>query len=472
MNTGNFIARLLCMAVLFIRLLTGGADYLKLVNEYPLGCYRPAPSCYRVRLDNSIPLSCLDDRLLDNRDRGFRTEVYLTLGSGKGYPASGSTAYDTLRGQIGLYGEDRFRVIQTYIYLIEYVDRPLDALAFSQLTDYLAYIDSLGYQCLLRFAYEYDASAGIGPATDWIVAHAAQLKGWFTQNLALVNRVVFAVQLGMIGLWGEGHTSVYPHDAGIVTAAVADMVPENIYLMCRHPRLLPDIGTPYYGRYGLHDDFLVGISHPWGMLDFDHPQYKRMLNRCNYFINDGEMPWGSDNTVEAIDPVLFLRQCVGYSLTTLSITHNYKETAGANYELNQYKSVKLSKSLLLREKFPFNPRFLDENGEISVFTYLQYHLGYLLCASNMKYKNGKLEFMLTNFGMAAPFEYELVIYGDGTPYPTAFDPLDLIKFSQQKYCVAIGEHRRVGIALVHRRSGQTIKLANDIPYENGINWIV
>ena len=82
------------------------------------------------------------------------------------------------------------------------------------------------------------------------------------------------------------------------------------------------------------------------MLDFDHPQYKRMLNRCNYFINDGEMPWGSDNTVEAIDPVLFLRQCVGYSLTTLSITHNYKENAGANHELNQYKSVKLSKSLL------------------------------------------------------------------------------------------------------------------------------
>ena len=83
-------------------------------------------------------------------------------------------------------------------------------------------------------------------------------------------------------------------------------------------------------------------------------------------------------------------------------------------------------------------------------------------------------FMLTNYGFAAPYGYELKIYVDGNIVnPTASqDCNDLVQFSQQIYTVpyTCGE---ISIAIVNKRDpSDCIRLLNDIPFTDGRNVIL
>lgn len=429
--------------------------------------YDAVPNEFGIDIVDNLGLSIDGEQMLNNPDRGFRTETYITLGSGKAYPPSSEDAYYKLNREIDRYLDDDPKIIQVYVYLIEFYNKELPESALKQMTDYFTYLKDKGFRALLRFAYEYDGDMKIGPTTNRIISHTEQLKVWFDKNIDLVNDTIYTVQLGMIGLWGEGHNSRHNLDIQKVITAVCEMVPDNIQVMVRTPSLLSQAKSEYESRIGLHDDFLVGIYHPWGMMDFNDPQYQDLLNRCQYFITDGEMPWGEDKTVPNIDPTLFLKQCVGYGLTSLSITHGYKESDKETFYLEEWKKTYLSKQDFLNSKFPFNPAMLN-NGKISVYDYLKYHLGYQLGVSNLYESGEKTSFLLNNFGISAPHEFKIEILEDGIITRT-IEGLDLKQFSQLK--IEVGAKSKVGIRILHKRSNLTAKLANDLIYENGINYL-
>lgn len=441
-------------------------------NKFVIKKYPPALTSFEHAIVDNLSLSSLDNRLLTNPDRGFRGETYITLGTDSAYPQSNETAYKCLDDQMALYADDSMNIVQCYVYLCEYNKKPLDDKAFSQLKDYFEYLRSNNLRILLRFAYQYTDSNNTDAKDKIIHEHLDSIGSWIGQNKELFNQVVYAMQFGIIGLWGEGHGSKYSHNIPKLMEHLAEIIPEDIFIMVRTPALLSKVPEKYEHRFGVHDDFLVGIDHEWGMLNFDHPQYQDLLNKNQYVIADGEMPWGRDNTVTQIDPILLIKQCVNYGLTTMSLTHNYKEYEPNDdkqpYHLERWKSVYITEEELTTNHFPYNPAMLTD-GKISVYNYLAYHLGYNIGVSNLNTNNG-ISFMLNNFGMAAPHEFELEVYVNGKKYD--IQPVLLKKFDQ--YIVNIFENNvnEVKLKYTHRRSGEHIKLANNLPYdENGFNVI-
>ena len=66
---------------------------------------------------------------------------------------------------------------------------------------------SLGKKAVLRFAYEtqFLGRAATGPTLEDIIRHTEQLKSFLEEN----KDVIQVVQAGMIGAWGEWHSSFH-----------------------------------------------------------------------------------------------------------------------------------------------------------------------------------------------------------------------------------------------------------------------
>ena len=449
------IAVLLCCAM--------ACDGVK-IKDYPA-----ARTDFEYDVDGSIPLYNPEQGYIANKSRGFRGETYINLGTDEGYPGSGENYYDLLDGQLKKYADDGITLLQVYVYIGNYCDTDIPESAFKQLKEYFETLKSNGVKILLRFAYETEGSEK-GPRTKDIEKHCGQIKEFIAANGELFRSVVYAVQLGMIGLWGEGHTSIHKIDEERVITALADAIPESIPLMVRTPEFLSKVPDELESRFGVHDDFLVGYDHEWGMMSWEDENYVKLLNKCKYTVTDGEMPWGRAG--ERIDIAGLVRQCVGYGLTSMSIEHNYKEDGNA-YCLEECKSVYLTETQLEENAFPYNPALLTD-GRISVYDYLKYHLGYQLVASNLEIKDGKASFMITNYGFACPYNYEMEIYVDGRkvePYG-GYSFLDLIQFGQEIYEFDYNGGE-IAVRFVNGRDGSDeIRLYNDVPFtEDGRNLI-
>ena len=76
--------------------------------------------------------------------------------------------------------------------------------------------------------------------------------------------------------------------------------------------------------------------------------------------------------------------------------------------------------------------------------------------------------MINNFGIASPFEYKLEIMADG--HYIEVEQIPLGRFGQQN--ISIDKNvKEIKIRFIHRRTGETIKLANNLPYLDGYNVI-
>lgn len=436
----------------------------------------------KTKFDNTVidnlHLSAQDDALLENQDRGFRGEIYWTVGTEKAYPSDNQSYFDRIDEQCKLYEDDKVKIMQCYIYLNEYRDKDLDSMAMQDIKEYFELLKERKIRVLLRFAYEYTESENYDAKDKQILKHLNTIGSFIKDNEGLFNDVVYAMQFGLIGLWGEGHGHHYHHNIRKLLTKLCKIIPEDIYIMVRTPEILSQVPSRYEHRFAVHDDFLVGVNHRWGMMDWNDPQYQDLLNKNQYAIADGEMPWGNyseseDKTPYQINGLNFVKQVVGYGLTSLSLTHNYKETPNTTYHLEKWKSEYLTKQQLDDNHIPYLDSMLI-NSQISIYKYLQFHLGYLLGVSNLKDNGNSVSFMISNFGMAAPFEYELQVFADNKEIEV--EQKLLTRFSQQiitidKSNFKDGKINQVKIRFVHRRTGATIKLANNLPYLVGYNII-
>ena len=451
------------------------AAILAVIMTCAVGCdtidikdYPATATSFEYAVDDSIPLYDPGSGYIANQSRGFRGETYINLGTDEAYPGSGENYYERLENQLAIYADDGITLLQLYVYIGNYCDMDISAEAFASLKEYFERLRTEGVKVLLRFAYETEASEK-GPRTKDIERHCGQIKEFIAENEGLFCSVVYAVQLGLIGLWGEGHTSIHNIDEKRVIIALADAIPESIPLMVRTPEYLSKVPDELESRFGVHDDYLVGYDHEWGMMSWEDDNYRKLLNKCKYTVNDGEMPWGRAG--EKIDLIGLVGQCVGYGLTSMSIEHNYKED-GEAYCLEQSKSVYLTAAELEERAFPYNPALLVD-GRINVYDYLKYHLGYQLVASNLTTGDGKASFMITNYGFACPHNYEMEIYVDGRraePY-TDYNPHDLTQFGQKVYEFDYNGGE-IAVRFVNARDeNDEIRLYNDVEFVNGRNVI-
>lgn len=439
----------------------------------------------------TLPVHCLATArpMLKNPDRGLRMETYITLGNPlHSYPGNSECPFANMLGFIEKYREESPTVVQLYVYLTNYNEKPLDDLAFAQLAQMLSLLRNHHVRALLRFTYQNEAH----PDAAWpqVREHLQQIGRWMHENHALVQESVFCVQGGIVGLWGEAHNNQNFHSCHISDAfnLLLDIVPDNLFVQLRNIDLLPGISQHHLARVGMHDDYMIGEMHGrWNFfLGRDDDQCRAAQAGFSRSINDGEMPWGratyydepGAHCLDSMDVLPILQQCLQYSLTTLSLEHNYRENVpGRTFSMARWREQSLSLAQLQQVALPYHPALLSQDGSINTFEYLRHHLGYLLTITEVVHTGSELRFTIQNNGFAAPLNFHaLSLWLDGEEFPLAcYDRFALGCMQAVSYRVQLPQlatAKHLGLRLA-QQTGSSIaaRFMNNTAFINGVQML-
>lgn len=368
-----------------------------------------------------------DGRLsIHNPERGFRYENMVILRDDLMNPFTGERQDgDILKQKYQMIIEnERFEIVQQYIYLSEYVEKHVDDKAFQLLNHIYDQAKSAGVKLLLRFTYKYNSdSSQIGskePTVELMKAHMHHLRPW------LNNGVIYAFQFGWIGLWGEQNGTIYSADEikNIYTSFFVDFMPANKKITMRY-KSKRDILINTITTLSQEDKLRVGYNNDYYTLDA-HPRadgndftwgsavYHELKEFGPNSIYDVEMPYdgGSDEWNLNFVPTDFgwgtIFRFTELGASTFSIIHNQNLCIAA-----------LRKDMVLNRRFDDNAfirdldYFWDNDKNAfttrSAFDYIRDHLGYRLALEEATYpkhiKPGGIlpvNFLIKNFGFARP----------------------------------------------------------------------
>ena len=209
---------------------------------------------------------CVDDAQgehgLYNPGRGFRLETAVDVLHEKDSPTK---ELDELSAK---YMSDSVSLAQSYFYLTYLIGEKLSEENFRTMQAYFDELQNQGKKAVLRFAYERDfmGRSPIGPTGEQILDHLDQLKPFLEKNKDLI----LVVQAGMIGAWGEWHSSVQGLENSeetkpAVLEKLLSIVPAERNVQVRLPEfknLLKD-KPELYKRLSFHDDFIVIRPDRW-----------------------------------------------------------------------------------------------------------------------------------------------------------------------------------------------------------------
>lgn len=343
---------------------------------------------------------------LYNPERGFRLEVALDV-AGKTYlwePEKYPDITSYLEKEAAAYAADSVSLVQTYFYLTGASDRDLTEEDFETMSVFLGKLREMGKKAVLRFAYEtqFAGRAPVGPTKERIIRHTRQLKPFLEKH----KDVIQVVQAGMIGAWGEWHSSVYGLENSEDTKrnilqAICRMTPEERYVQVRVPayKNLLDTASTDYKRVSFHDDFIVIRPHPWdGEMSEGTPAFHQIVRESPWLPVDGELPWGSWSMQEdpdnpdsgwIIDGPQTARRLFLQHFTSLSLIHNYKEKDTKDkYSMQYWKETPITEAFLQENHLPVSDRYFEneagEKVERTAFDYIRDHLGYRLELQSLK----------------------------------------------------------------------------------------
>lgn len=387
--------------------------FMKISNEYVRQHYR------------GIHPSDRDGRAsIHNPERGFRYENMLLLREGLINPFTGDKQDGDILKQ--KYQEaienERFEIVQQYVYLSDYVEKNLDGKAFQLLTHIFEQAKSAGTKLLLRFVYKYNANvdqAGYKePNIAQLKTHMHQLRG------ILNNGVIYALQFGWIGLWGEQHNTTYSAEQikNIYSSFFVDFMPASKKITMRDKSrrdALIDAITPLHDedkiRIGYNNDYYTLDAHPKAPgNDFlwNTPVYNDLKSFGFDSIYDVEMPYsGNDDewNLNFVPPdfgwgTIFRFTELGAS--TFSIIHN-KDVCIAALRNEMVTNNRFDSVGFIRDLDYFWDDERDNFAPRSAFDYIRDHLGYRLVLEEATYPGSarsgdtlSVNFLIRNFGFA------------------------------------------------------------------------
>ncbi len=406
---------------------------------------------------------------LRNPERGLRLEI----GMGK-LPTDlveHGAGHD--QWQFNKFPADEVTVGQAYCYLTQFWNSPISDEKLQAIEEDFQYLRNLGNgaKFLLRFAYEFDGITH-GPSAEQIAAHMQQLKPVLDRNWD----VIYVIQCGWIGLWGEFHTSIQglekdPVKVAYIIRNMLDILPENRFTMMRCMRykktVMEQLGSGLKvnkdSAYTQKPEAKIGffndgtLANHWDGGTFWDPPYAAEGNKefdavteeAPYLPVDGELFWSSQKFVEnhVDDPdkpfhglnmiwdsgEKAIKRFRLHHYSTLSYVHGFSgldySSIGGKYAysygtIDAWKDTPITAEWLARYKFPFSPAYFQGVENRSAFEYIRDHLGYRLEALECRFnshiqKGGKLqiELSLVNRGFAAPVNsrpcYFVLCHGSG-----------------------------------------------------------
>ncbi len=164
-------------------------------------------------------------------------------------------------------------------------DVELNAQTLSAIRNTFETARKLGVQCIPRFSYAWDDYVGTEPSDiNMIVRHIEQLS----EILNEYKDIVIGIEGGMIGPWGEMHSSAYAkkESANIIIGAWIENLDESIPVLLRNPTMVVN----YVQRLGT----ALIKDIPFGK---DHLAYRIGMYNDGYLGTDGDYgTWGSGLT--------------------------------------------------------------------------------------------------------------------------------------------------------------------------------
>ncbi len=209
-------------------------------------------------------------------------------------------------------------------------DIPLDANALLSISNSLLACRRNGGTCIPRFAYTWDGWGGAEPDDfEMILTHISQISAVLSQ----FRDVVPAVECGIIGAYGEMHTSRYAgreHQNPIIDAWLSGL-PESMALLVRSPpawmRYLEMTTSAFFGggvetmnqstraRMGFYNDGYLGTDYDYGTWGGGGGSESWSRNEGRTFLKGQAVPYGGefagvstayfDENVHLLDPSRF-----------------------------------------------------------------------------------------------------------------------------------------------------------------------
>lgn len=395
---------------------------------------------------------------LYNPGRGFRLETAVDVVEDQLHPEK------QLNELSQKYASDSVSLAQCYFYLTELSGgKALQEEHMKTMQRYFDEIRKEGKKVVLRFAYEKDfvRRKPIGPTLDDILMHVQQLKPFIEKNKDLI----LAIQAGLIGAWGEWHSSVHGlENSDSIKVAVLEkllsVVPEDLNVQVRVPEyknLLKD-KPELYRRLSFHDDFIVIKPDRWdGDMHEGTDNFNQIVKESPYLVIDGELPWGfwsvgcdpdSPSAGWIIEGLPAARRLFLQHYTSLSVIHNYKEQHPNNrfdennppqYSMIVWKNTLVPEDSIRKYRMPVSDSyFRSESGEPvmrSMFDYIRDHLGYRIELQKLDFPktwhrghSEQLALTLINRGFATVAGHHHVYWtlideaGNVTAFPVQADP--------------------------------------------------
>lgn len=161
-------------------------------------------------------------------------------------------------------------------YLGEYLTRPLDAQKLAEVDRAFTMARAAGLSVIFRAAYDFDGKTSPDPKDmEIILNHIRQLGPVFQKHAD----ILFNVQAGFLGPWGEWHSSYYgagknapvrPEAQRQVANALLEAIPETTTVAVRRPEYIRNIagrkepvtageafGNSKIARLAFHNDALM-----------------------------------------------------------------------------------------------------------------------------------------------------------------------------------------------------------------------
>lgn len=343
-------------------------------------------------------LSYSEQARLRNPQRGLRYEIAVDLVEDAAHPTQ------ELHEQLVTYKDEKVTLAQTYFYLTNLIEQELGDKEFAVMQEVFDEFEKLGIKSVLRFAYERDFNGRYaqGPMLEQALAHLDQLKPFLEKN----KHLILVVQAGVIGAWGEWHSSVHGLDQSdeakrAILEKLLEVVPQELAVQVRVPEyknLLKD-APESYKRISFHDDMIIIQPHKWdGGMHEGTDFFDQMVAETPYLPMDGELPWGfwsvnqdpdSPDPGWIVDGHQAARRFFLQHFTSLSVIHNYLEARGrvgqedeVKYSMQVWQDTRLNPNYLRENKMPISDHyFLTAQGDSvqrNVFDYVVDHLGYRL----------------------------------------------------------------------------------------------
>jgi len=186
--------------------------------------------------------------------------------------------------------------------LAAYINRPLDAQKLNEIDRAFLMARRAGLSIIFRAAYDFNGRREPEPKDiNIILNHISQLRDLFYKY----EDVLFNVQAGFLGSWGEWHSTYYGDGLWapprvdyqrIIGNALLEAVPESVTVSVRRPEYVRNIagkepltsvlafGNSKIARMGFHNDALM--SEESDMDTYVDPDYPR----------DSELAWINNHT--------------------------------------------------------------------------------------------------------------------------------------------------------------------------------